>query len=137
MTISILPENVLLEIFVFYRSDNWHGYPFRVGWEWHLLVHVCRSWRQIIFASPRYLDLRILCTPRTTVRKVLGIWPDFPIAMDSRYRSESISPDSQDNVIAVLEQPDRLRFLGLDVESWQFRNIAPVMQNPFPVLMHP
>jgi hypothetical protein len=54
----------------------------RPVWKWHTLVHVCQRWRQIVFASPRRLNLQILCTHGTPVRKNLGIWPAFPIAID-------------------------------------------------------
>ena len=51
-TVDILSDEVLLEIF---GSIN-QAVPFlrpatHPVWEWHRLVHVCRRWRQIIFAS--------------------------------------------------------------------------------------
>jgi len=79
-TISMLPDNVLLGIFDFYR--NHHDYTRRAVC---LLVHVCRRWRQIVFASPHRLDLRIVCKSRTPVRKNLGIWPALPILIDYHY----------------------------------------------------
>ncbi|KAI9452424.1 hypothetical protein BJY52DRAFT_1214594, partial [Lactarius psammicola] len=62
-TIGVLPGNVLLEIFGFCRNN--HDHTRRPVWKWHLLAHVCRMWRQIVFASPRRLNLQILCTPGT------------------------------------------------------------------------
>ncbi|KAH9056310.1 hypothetical protein EDB87DRAFT_1260555 [Lactarius vividus] len=75
-TISMLTDNVLVEIFDFCRKDH-DQCPSSPVWKWHILVHVCRRWRQITFASPRRLNLQILCIDGTPVRKNLGIWPDY------------------------------------------------------------
>ena len=48
---------------------------------WHTLVHVCRKWRNIVFGSPRRLDLRLYCTEKTPVRKTLEVWPLLPIVV--------------------------------------------------------
>ena len=76
-TICILTDDVLLEIFDHYRNIC-HD-PSLAVWKWHLLVHVCRRWRQIIFDSPRHLDIGILCTDKTPVSKNFNIWPHLPI----------------------------------------------------------
>ncbi|KAI9452405.1 hypothetical protein BJY52DRAFT_912695 [Lactarius psammicola] len=131
-TISMLPDNVLLEIFDFYRTNR--DYLIRAGWEWHLLVHVCQRWRQIIFASPNRLNLQIICTYGTPVRKSLGIWPAIPIGIDFCY--SDIPPTDEDNVIAALEHSDRVCFVSLGVTGSQLGNMATVMQEPFPVLAH-
>jgi hypothetical protein len=131
--IDMLPDDVLLEIFDLYRKGHYnHPLPSPV-WEWHILVHVCRRWRQIIFGSPRRLDLQILCTYKTPVRKILGHWPDFPIAVDfhSLWR---LGPNVKDNAIAALEYPDRVCTLSLSVIGEQLGRIAAVMLQPFPVL---
>ena len=122
-----------LKYLFFYR--NYHGYI--TAWKWHTLVHVCRRWRQIIFASPNRLDLRILCTHRTPVRKSLDIWPPFPIAVDYGYHwiSIQVAHDDEDNIIAALEHPDRVRYLGLDLTGMQLEKMIPVMQDSFPVLI--
>ena len=116
-TINMLPNNVFLDIFEFGVS------------EWHRLVHVCQRWRYIIFASPRRLDLTILCTYGTPVRKNLGCWPHFPIVVD--YLTSGYSPNYEGDIIASLEQPDRVRSLKLDVTSSLLTMVASVMQEPF------
>ena len=120
-----LPENVLLEIFDFYRKDD-QG--------WHLLVHVCRQWRQIIFESPRRLNLQILCTTRTPVTKNLGIWPAFPIVIEYRYSGSSIKPGGEENVIAALRHPNRVCCVTLDVPGPQLAKVTTVMEESFPLL---
>ncbi|KAH9172867.1 hypothetical protein EDB89DRAFT_1905759 [Lactarius sanguifluus] len=138
-TISMLPDNVLLEIFELCRKAYHSGLltPYGTAWarKWHLLVHVCQRWRQIIFGSPHRLCLRILCTYGTPVRKNLCIWPAFPIAIDYGKYRRSILP-IYDNIIAALEYPERVSHLSLNVTGSQLDKIVTMMQESFPVLGH-
>jgi hypothetical protein len=134
ITIGILSDNVLLEVFDRCRNsdDQSDQYPFFV-WKWHLLVHVCRRWRQIIFSSPRRLDLQLLCTDGTPFREILGIWPAIPILV---LFSSGIRPRDEDNLIAALEHPDRVSRIKLSVDESQLGKIAALMQEPLPLLTH-
>ena len=133
-TMGMLPENVLLEIFDFYRKNL--PYTLRTTWKWHLLVHVCRRWRHVVFASPHRLKLQILCTHRTPVRRNLNIWPAFPIVINYRNSGGGITPSDEDNVVAALEQPDRVCYVRLAVMGSQLGKMAAAMREPFPVLTH-
>ena len=127
-TINSLTDNVILDIFDFYRHS--HGDTL---WEWHVLVHVCRRWRRIIFESPRRLDLKIRCTTKTPVRKDLGIWPGFPIAIDFYLSSiDSIPSDA----ISALEHTDRVGYLKLDLTESQLEMLATMASKPFPMITH-
>ena len=133
-TVSALPDNVLLGIFDSCRNDHPDFYPV---WDWHILVHVCRRWRQVVFASPHSLNLKILCTCRTPVRTHLGIWPAFPIVIDYHdCHTECITPDDEDNIVAALESEhlDRICFIELGVTGLQLRMFAAMMQEPLPAL---
>ena len=132
-TISTLSDDVLLEIFDFCRETlRYNSLP---GWKWHLLVHVCRGWRQTIFESPHRLNLRILCTYGTPVRKDLGIWPPaFPIAISYGRPGDGVRPNDEDNVIAALEHPNRVCHLWVDITGSLLGRMVTVMQEPFPVL---
>src|SRR5579863_6226545 len=70
-----------------------HPRPFTVGSRldlWHTLVHVCQTWRHLVFASARFLDLRLHCTNTTPVMKELDIWSALPIVVFChRSRSDS------------------------------------------------
>ena len=120
-TINLLSDDVFLEIFQFVVSDS----------EWQRLVHVCQRWRRIIFSSPRGLDLTILCTYGTPVKKNLGCWPPFPIVVDYFTWSGTGSPNYEDDVTAALEHPDRVRIIKLAVTSSMLGIVAPMMQEPF------
>ena len=128
----MLPDGVLLEIFDFYQS-----LPYRGIWKWHLLVHVCQRWRHIAFGSSHRLNLQLLCTFGNPVRKALGIWPALPIVIDYSflYSMNGITPNDEDDVIAALEHPDRVYYLGLAVvRGSQLGKFATLMQEPFPML---
>ena len=132
----MLSDNVLLEIFHFCRKNHDPGSRRRglpEEWDWHILVHVCRRWQQIVFASPFRLNLQLICTYGTHVRKHLNIWPTFPINIEYLGRRD-IGGTSEDNVIAALEQPDRVSAVSLLLKGLQIRRIAMVMQKPFPEL---
>ena len=47
-TVDVLLDDILLNIFDFYRGDD----EYSTIEMWKLLVHVYRRWRSIIFASP-------------------------------------------------------------------------------------
>lgn len=85
MTIGVLPDVVLLEMFDFYVNQvREEDSPDVTVESWRTLVHVCRHWRSVVFGSPRRLNLRLLCTPETQVRKTLDVWPYLPIFVQQR-----------------------------------------------------
>jgi hypothetical protein len=134
-TIGILSDNVLLEIFDQCRKsdDEYCRSPYNV-WKWHLLVHVCQWWRQIIFSSPRRLDLHLHCTYGTPFREMLGIWPTaIPIII---LFPNDIRPRDEENLIATLEHPDRVSRIELSINESQLEENAVFMQEPLPVLTH-
>ena len=135
-TIAMLPDGVLLEIFDFCRMDSSrYGITFRPS-SWHSLVHVCQRWRRIMFASPSRLDLTLLCTYGTPVRKNLGCWPPLPIVVDyfTSWGRRGPTSNYEDDIIAVLEQPDRIHRLKLNVTNTQLAMVVSMMQVPFPML---
>ena len=124
MTIDVLPDVALLEIFDFYVHEEWDD-------AWPTLVHVCRKWRFIVFGSPRRLDLRLYCRARTPVRENLDVWPPLPIYIWSLDHKNW----GTDNIIAALEHNDRV--CGIDVRgipSPQVGKILVAMQQSFPML---
>ena len=133
VTIDMLPDVALLRIFDFYMGADEDQID-----AWHTLVHVSREWRNIVFGSPHRLDLQLLCTNGTPVRKMLDVWPLLPISVRT-IRSKS----NLDNILAALEHNDRIRQLQLhltmrpsgDASRIQLQEqIWVAMQQPFPAL---
>jgi hypothetical protein len=107
VTFGALSDDVLLEIFDFYLACmiNVEKYCFsrhRHQDAWHTLVHVCKRWRSIVFASPHRLKLQLLCTSTRPVQNSLDIWPELPIVISGRLGK------SNNNIIAALEQHNRV-----------------------------
>src|SRR6266702_3927974 len=128
-TINVLPDDIFLEIFAFCVRDP-DKHPVFCMRQWRRLVQACQRWRQIIYASPRYLDLLLYCSKGTPVRN-LSYWPAFPIAISYH------GPYHNDDVIALLKHPDRVRLVDLSITSSQSgRKVVAAMQKPFPALTH-
>jgi hypothetical protein len=128
MTIDMLPDIALLEIFDFYLVESWDK-PWITAW--HTLVHVCQKWRTVVFVSPRRLNLRLYCTAKTPVREVLDIWPPLPISL-SVFNGDIWG---MDNVFAALEHNDRICDLAFyAIPRSKIETVLAAMQHPFPEL---
>jgi hypothetical protein len=102
---------------------------------WHKLVHVCRRWRFIIFGSPHHLKLKLVCTSKTPVRKLLDIWPAFPLAVYVDGNEE----DEFDDLFAALEHRDRVKKIEIGdplTRDGLWERMATVMEEPFPELTY-
>ncbi|KAI0292183.1 hypothetical protein BC826DRAFT_454744 [Russula brevipes] len=130
-TIDKLPDEVFLEIFYFSLDDeNLDGR--RNVDKWHTLVHVCRRWRTVVFASPRRLELRLLCRKARPVRDMLDIWPALPINIEGVWERWE---KRLDNIVAALEHPDRVRSINLVyLPGPQGERLLAAMQVRFPEL---
>ena len=132
----MLPDDVLLDIFDFCRMDSGCD-----PWIWHTLVHVCRRWRQLIFISPRRLDLQFLCTPRTHVRELLDILPPMPIMIRNFFDPSQPCPtpsfEDGSQVIAAVEQRDNVCCIDLeDVPSSLVEKMGATMNETCPMLSY-
>src|SRR6266849_6647657 len=97
---------------------------------WQSLVHVCRRWRGLVFASPRRLDLQLCCTTRTPARATLDVWPALPLLIQG-----DVSESSVNNVIAILEHSDRIHQIILYRDTTlQVEKLWTAIQVPFPEL---
>jgi hypothetical protein len=127
--IDILPDDVLVEIFHFY-VDMSRWYFFKRGTEaWQSLLHVCRRWRNVVFQSPRRLNLRLYCTPETPAMDTLDVWPALPLIVQG-----DMTLSGTENVIAALGQSNRVCQVDLHVAGWQLKKVLAAMQVPFPEL---
>ena len=133
--IDMLPDDVLLEIFDFYTVIEIHYTPPGISW-WQTVTKVCRRWRYIILASPRRLDLRLHCSQITPVKRLLDIWPPFPIVLDC-FALHSDDHESVENLIAALECYNRTSTIFiLCLKGSTLEKFFAVMQEPLPVLTH-
>jgi hypothetical protein len=132
----MLPDDALLEIFDHYIVDS--AEPDPIGFleginAWHTLVHVCQRWRNVVFGSPRRLNLRLFCTASTPVRKMLDVWPDLPIVI----RQCNLPPGRMDNVFAALKHNDRVCEIEFQLGYYgksELDELFAAMEGRFPAL---
>jgi hypothetical protein len=128
----MLPDDVLLCIFYLVRPEYdrlWH-----LSW-WQPLVHVCRRWRGIVFASPNFLELRLVCDP--WIRAGLtAIWPPIPIIIwNLGNDADRAMPEDYDFDAAIVH-PNRVCEIHLQFASSQLQQLASAMEKPFTALVH-
>ena len=154
-SINILPDDVLLLIFHFDRvtyfedvdrmiDDSSNQGPripvsdrdirlWRLPWGWRRLAHVCQRWRSVVFASPNFLDLKLVCGPWTRVG-LTGIWPSLPIIVRNMY--DLRMPKDYDFDAAIVHR-NRVCDINLfHLSSSQLLRLASAMQDHFPALIH-
>jgi len=140
VTIDVLPDDALLEIFDFYKDDLlYHTLAMSLTWRCITMAQVCRRWRNIIFGSPRRLDLRVVCTNTTPTRASLGIWPPFPIDVycERMHCHGAVDEKGSSNIIAALEHHDRISEVHIrDIDGSALEKLAAVMDEPFPALRY-
>ena len=107
----MLSEDILLNVFRHFMAATPHIWP--------ILVWVCRRWRQIVFASPLGLGLRLHCTHRTPVLKSIDCWPALPVILEygGVPNLDTPAPEDDDNIIAALKQSGRVSSISLTVTS--------------------
>jgi hypothetical protein len=138
VTIGSLPDDILLKIFHFCRISTIQSVSLdRWYMNWHELAHICQRWRSVVFGSPLGLDLQILCTPKVPARRLLNVWPAFPLRIYFYPTYPQEPEENLDNLIAALEHPDRVSEVNITSPSdslWD--QVLAVMQEPFPALTH-
>ncbi|KAH8994400.1 hypothetical protein EDB86DRAFT_1273386 [Lactarius hatsudake] len=63
-------------------------------------------------------------------RRDLSLWPEFPLIV------EYYTAEDEDDLIAALEHPDRIRCIDLSMGSSEVFDAVEAMEVPFPVLTH-
>jgi len=142
VTIEVLPNHPLLEIFSFYveeASGSSESHIERRIDAWHTLVHVCQRWRSLVFASSRRLDLGILCTNTRPLREILDLWPALPIVIwcGNISSTKSLPMAGAENIVSALRHRDRVSQISF---SWLppsvISRFTAIMDTSFPVLTH-
>ena len=127
MSINMLPDDVLLEIFDFSADITKQALE-----AWQTLVHVCRRWRSLVYRSPRRLNLGLVCSNKTPARDTLDVWPPLPLFIQCDERAESV-----DDIIAVLERSDRVCYIDLvGLERSHTEKLSAAMRVSFPELTY-
>ena len=137
VTIDILPDDVLILVFrfdqvVYLEGLKYHDRLHNPSWKWHRLVHVCRRWRSVIFASPNSLDVRLICGPHTSMER-MDIWPPLPVII----RNVMFVPMPEDHGFdAAIVHHNRVHEIELFITGPEWQRLAVALQEHFSALIH-
>ena len=133
----MVPDFSLIEIFDFYMTEALDYYPELSNLKkeaWIVLAHVCRKWRDIVFGSPRRLNVRLFFHARRSLRAMLDTWPPLPI--DIWVSDIDLRFGRIDDTIAILKHSnDLIQKIKVQGSSkYPFQRTLATMQKPFPCL---
>jgi hypothetical protein len=140
VTIGKLPDDVLLHIFVYVVGPQVDYYcaidePRHHEGGWRTLVHVCKRWRSVVLSSPLRLDLRLFCTNRRPVKKLLDIWPPLPIYIYADHPARKPPLRGVTNLVAALKQQNRVWGIWIEgVPNSLLKKSAAMNLKSFPAL---
>ena len=146
MTINMLEDDILLDMFNYYRLDDENAWNERIGW--CKLSHVCRRWRQLVYSSTFHLGMHIRCTQGTPIVDTLGHLPPLPLFISyclkihceygdvDLWRWVPIRGEDELGLYHALRLPDRVRRIDLRLRSSTLNQSVMLMDKPFPILEH-
>ncbi|KAI0258627.1 hypothetical protein BC834DRAFT_847254 [Gloeopeniophorella convolvens] len=154
--IDHVPDDVLLNVFDFYRlaAPSPAGAGAGWTWPWHSLVRVCRRWRQLILSSPKRLRLDFLLTYGAPYASILRLPPEFALKFDFSdevYGDDDSDEDDNDSdlagvlitwapedfdgvALAFREHPKRIRKINLLAHGSDLRKLFAALTGPTPQL---
>ncbi|KAH9978405.1 hypothetical protein BJV74DRAFT_953400 [Russula compacta] len=142
LTIDNIPDEVLLDIFDSYRQ---HFTNDQSVWnkkhKWFKLMHVCRRWRCIIFASSTRLDL-CLFVSNSNPGNIKTIFsphlPPLPVAIDydclPADTDSHMKPKKFGWMLAALKRCNHVRGITFSGSTFDFDTLFEATKRPFPIL---
>ena len=133
VSIDTLPDDVLLEVFDYYRKLSADRWACLQGW--YKLAHTCRRWRQLVFASSLRLNLQLRCTFGTPVPDMIDHSPPFPLILDYGPRLlKTWTHADEDGLLFALQHLARTREIMLSAPQSTLADIINVMLDTAPML---
>ncbi|KAI9452820.1 hypothetical protein F5148DRAFT_495409 [Russula earlei] len=129
VTINTLPDNVLVDIFIFYFNTEGDQ-------RLETLLRVCQRWRALVLASPRQLELESVYTGTEPVSEFArDIRPTWPVGIRPTDYSSSICR----NITAFLNSKHRHCIHAIflwSITASELKKLVAAMQKPFPELKY-
>ena len=92
----------------------------------------------MVFGSPLFLKLELVCTVKTPARDTLDVWPPLPLIIwgDGYFTKDlDFTTKSVDYIIAALERRNRVGQIDLsDIPAPSMKELFAAVQGPFPEL---
>ncbi|KAI9438949.1 hypothetical protein H4582DRAFT_104829 [Lactarius indigo] len=131
-TINGLNDDILFDIFNFYRLDDENAWIIQLGW--CKLTHVCRRWRQLVHSSAFHLRLQILCTNGSPKVDTLDHLPLLPLIVDYRDTIATITQHDESAIHHALVLWDRVRHIDLHLPPSILHKLLVHMDENFSML---
>jgi hypothetical protein len=135
LKINNLPNELLLEIFDFYRRGI---HPYDCLWKkkyvWINITHVCGKWRAVMFASSSRLELGIIVGPDkpSDIKTILS--GPLPILIDYVFKDKYVTKSAFWRLGAALGHPHRVREISFEGTDGLFEQFSKATNCFFPVL---
>ena len=137
LAISALNHDVLLNIFHWYRLGNTTD-GFDRGWNlerwWYRLIHVCRTWRHLILASPSRLNLHLVCTYGTPITTMLAHSPSLPLIIYYPGRLGDAAGKDVEDVLFLLHHRERVHRIHFRAPAASLPSLVNAMGGEYPGL---
>ena len=137
--INNLPNELLIEVFDFYRQDvkeDYYRWSMNLGW--FKLIHVCRRWRIVVLGSSSCLDLRFVLTPKIVSGKMKTImshhFPPLPVEINYNFWSETAKDKDFARMPTHLKPCDRIRGITFAGQTADLNKFFKKADCPFPAL---
>ena len=134
VAIHRLNDDILLDIFNYFRLDEENGWNDRLGW--CKLSHVCQRWRHLIYDSTFHLGMHIHCTHGTPTVDTLDHLPPLPLLVDYRHTGVTIQKKDEIGMHHALRLRDRVRQIDLNLPPSILPRCLVLMDEHFPILEH-
>jgi hypothetical protein len=130
-----LNDDILLNIFNFYRLDTQEDWNVRLLW--CKLSHVCQRWRHLIYECAFHLSMHIKCSEGSLIVDTLDHLPPLPLFIDYKIGDEYIMEEDESGIYHALRLHDRVRHIHLKLPQVSiFREVLVLMDENFPILEH-
>ena len=141
LTTDNIPDEVLLEIFDSYRQHFTNDQSlWNKKHKWFELIHVCRRWRFIIFASSTRLDLCLVVSTNNpgNMKTIFSPHlPPLPIAVDQCLpvgTASHVKAKEMGRVLSALKRCNRVRGITFSGIAPDFNRLFKATKHPFPML---
>ena len=141
LTIDDIPDEMLLEIFHSYLQHFANDQPlWNKKHKWFKLMHVCRRWRHIVFASSTRLDLCLVVSTSNPGNMNTIFSPHLsplPIAIEHGYPPSTASHMKAKEfgcMLAALKHYNRVRGITFSGSAPDFDKLFEATKHPFPIL---
>jgi hypothetical protein len=129
-----LNDDILLNIFNYYRLDDENDWNRQLGW--FKLSHICQRWHHLIHECTSHLSMHIRCTNRNPIVDTLVHLPPLPLFVEYFYPRGMVIPTEQDElwIYHALQLHDRVHHLYLCLPPSILHKVLLLMDEHFPIL---